>query len=48
MGKTYDAIGPEVREWMAEQHMFFVATAPRSDEGMINVSPKGARHAARA
>ena len=41
MGKTYDAIGPDVREWMAEQHMFFVATAPRSDGGMINLSPKG-------
>ena len=41
MGKTYDAIGPEVREWMADQHMFFVATAPRSDAGMINLSPKG-------
>ena len=41
MAKTYDAIGPEVREWMAEQHMFFVATAPRSDAGMINLSPKG-------
>ena len=41
MGKTYDAIEAEVREWMAEQHMFFVATAPRSEEGMINLSPKG-------
>ena len=41
MGKTYDAIGADVREWMAEQHMFFVATAPRTDSGMINLSPKG-------
>ena len=41
MGKVYETIGPEIREWMSGQRMFFVATAPRSDGGMINLSPKG-------
>ena len=27
MGKTYEAIDDEMREWIAAQHLFFVATA---------------------
>jgi hypothetical protein len=28
-------------EWIGEQQVFFVATAPSSDEGHVNLSPKG-------
>lgn len=41
MGKTFDAITPEVREFIDAQKMFFVATAPTSESGLINLSPKG-------
>jgi len=41
MGKPYDGITPELAEWIARQHVFFVATAPLAREGLINCSPKG-------
>lgn len=41
MGKTYEQIDEKLATWIGEQHMFFVATAPRSDDGLINCSPKG-------
>jgi hypothetical protein len=41
MGKTYDEITPDLAAWIRQQHVFFVATAPRSDDGLINCSPKG-------
>jgi len=41
MGKVYECINETLRTFIESQPMFFVATAPRSDEGMINVSPKG-------
>ena len=41
MGKTYDALSDHQRTFIGKQQMFFVATAPRSDEGHVNVSPKG-------
>ena len=41
MGRTYDGIGDELRRWVARQAMFFVGTAPRADDGHVNVSPKG-------
>jgi Pyridoxamine 5'-phosphate oxidase len=41
MGKTYDEITPELSEWIAEQKLFFVATAPLSQSGLVNCSPKG-------
>jgi len=41
MGKVYDQIDDRIREWIDQQQMFFVATAPKSDEGLVNVSPKG-------
>jgi len=28
-------------EWIAAQHVFFVATAPSGDDGHVNLSPKG-------
>lgn len=41
MGKTYERIDDSIRTWMDRQKMFFVATAPRADDGRINLSPKG-------
>lgn len=41
MGKIYDEIPPEHAAWIAEQKLFFVATAPAGAEGHINCSPKG-------
>src|ERR1044071_1897945 len=41
MGKLYSEITSELADWIARQHVFFVATAPLSDEGHINCSPKG-------
>lgn len=40
MGKLFDSIDMELAEWIREQPLFFVATAP-SEGGHVNVSPKG-------
>ncbi|HEX2086874.1 MAG TPA: pyridoxamine 5'-phosphate oxidase family protein [Solirubrobacteraceae bacterium] len=41
MARQFDAIDDRLREWIARQTMFFVATAPLSPDGHVNVSPKG-------
>lgn len=41
MGKIYEAITPRLQEFIEAQHVFFVATAPLSEHGHVNVSPKG-------
>ncbi len=41
MGKTYDAIDDKLAAFIGNQKMFFVATAPLSGDGHVNVSPKG-------
>lgn len=41
MGKVFDAINEKLTEWIGQQHVFFVATAPLSGEGLVNLSPKG-------
>ena len=41
MAKLYDELDDRLREFIAGQKMFFVGSAPRSDEGLINISPKG-------
>lgn len=41
MGKEYDQIDRELATWIASREMFFVATAPSGDAGLINCSPKG-------
>ena len=43
MAKTFDAIDPKLRDFLQRQKMFFVATAPLSEEGHVNLSPKGLR-----
>ena len=39
MSDWYKSITPEMKQFIAEQKVFFVATAP--NEGRINLSPKG-------
>lgn len=39
MAKFYDCLNAELTEFITQQHMFFVATAPH--QGRVNVSPKG-------
>lgn len=41
MGKFFDTILPQHREFIAKQKIYFVASAPLSAEGHVNVSPKG-------
>ncbi len=41
MGKAFDHISPAVEQFIVQQRLFFVATAPTSADGHINVSPKG-------
>jgi hypothetical protein len=41
MGKTYEEITPELVSWLETQKLFFVATAPRAVDGLLNCSPKG-------
>ena len=41
MGKTYQEIAPALGDWIGQQHLFFVATAPLSGDGLVNCSPKG-------
>ena len=41
MGKTYTEIDASLAAFIAKQHVFFVATAPASTDGHINLSPKG-------
>lgn len=41
MGKISAAIQPAHRDFIERQHLFFVATAPLSADGRINLSPKG-------
>lgn len=41
MGKPFAAITESVRQFIESQHIFFVASAPLSREGHVNLSPKG-------
>lgn len=41
MGKFYKSIETPHRAFIEKQHIFFVATAPLSAEGRVNLSPKG-------
>ncbi len=41
MGKTYDILDGTLTEFIRQQHVFFVATAPLAADGHVNVSPKG-------
>jgi hypothetical protein len=41
MGKQFDALLPEHEQFIVRQHIFFVGSAPLSEEGHVNISPKG-------
>jgi hypothetical protein len=41
MGRSYDSIPDHLGEWLADQPVWFVATAPLAADGHVNVSPKG-------
>ncbi len=41
MARVYEEITDHIREWIGRQSMFFVATAPLSADGHVNLSPKG-------
>ena len=41
MANSFAGIEPELQAWLAQQHLFFVATAPLAGDGMVNCSPKG-------
>lgn len=41
MADTFPEIDDRLATFIAKQHMFFVATAPSGDEGLVNLSPKG-------
>jgi hypothetical protein len=41
MGKQFTALLPEHEEFIAKQRIFFVGSAPLSEEGHVNISPKG-------
>ena len=38
---AHDTIAPTIADFIRAQHVFFVATAPLSRSGHINLSPKG-------
>ena len=40
MGDVLAALDETLIDWIGQQHVFFVATAP-SDGGHVNLSPKG-------
>lgn len=41
MTRDFDGIDERLAGWVAAQHVFFVATAPRADDAHLNLSPKG-------
>ena len=41
MGKAFEGLDDDLRGFIAVQQVFFVATAPLSADGHVNVSPKG-------
>ena len=41
MGKQRENIDAELSAWLSHQRVFFVATAPLSSAGHVNLSPKG-------
>jgi len=41
MAKEFLCIDEKIASWIAEQSMFFVATAPLDAQGHVNCSPKG-------
>jgi hypothetical protein len=41
VSKVYEKINHQMADWIGRQPIFFVASAPLSEHGRVNVSPKG-------
>lgn len=41
MGKVYEVLDEKLQAFIEAQKMFFVATAPLAEDGLVNLSPKG-------
>jgi len=41
VGKVFPELDERNAEFIRSQRIFFVATAPRADDGLVNLSPKG-------
>ena len=41
MAQVHESLDDDLIDWMARQHVFFVASAPSGPEGHVNLSPKG-------
>jgi len=41
MGKCFEGIDSDLADWLVQQRLLFVATAPLASQGLINCSPKG-------
>ena len=41
MGKVFPELDEHNAEFIRKQRVFFVASAPRADDGFVNLSPKG-------
>ena len=41
MAKTFESIDAKLGAWIDAQKVFFVATTPGSEDGHVNLSPKG-------
>ncbi|ETI26385.1 hypothetical protein G647_03162 [Cladophialophora carrionii CBS 160.54] len=41
MGQFYETFPPSLVQWLLEQKVFYIASAPLSGDGHVNVSPKG-------
>lgn len=42
MGKSYERIDGRLRSFIEAQPIFFTATAPLSEDGHVNLSPRAA------
>lgn len=43
MGRTYEVIDDDLEQWIAEQPLFFIGSAPSGPGGHVNISPKGGK-----
>lgn len=41
MGKVFESLTEDLKNFIQKQHLFFVATAPLDKSGHVNLSPKG-------
>jgi hypothetical protein len=41
MGQFFETFPPSLVQWLLEQKVFYIASAPLSGDGHVNVSPKG-------